>query len=105
MPDAPTARGGVGAATLDRRIYFIGGEQPSGTFREVEIFDLGTRAWTRGPDLPTPRHGLGVVIVPATKGLDAARNLITTPARLLVLAGGPTPGASQTPVCEAMDLP
>ncbi len=104
MPDAPTARGGVGAAAYDRRVYLIGGEQPSGTHREVEIFDMRTNAWTRGPDLPTARHGLGVVAVQATKELDAQRNLITTPARLLVLSGGPTPGGSQTAICEAIDL-
>lgn len=104
MPDALTARGGVGAAAYDRRLYFIGGEQPSGTHREVEIFDMRTNAWTRGPDLPTARHGLGVVVVQGTKEIDAQRNLITTPARLLVLSGGPTPGGSQTAICEAIDL-
>lgn len=106
MPDAPTARGGVGAAVWDRRVYFVGGEQPSGTFREVEIFDLRTGAWTRGPDLPTARHGLGVVVIPPTKALDPGRTTTTTTsARLLVLTGGPTPGGSQTAVCEALDLP
>lgn len=104
MPDAPTARGGIGAAAYDRRVYVAGGEQPTGTYREIDIFDARTNAWTRGPDLPTPRHGIGVVVVQPTKGLDAARNLITTPARLLVLTGGPTPGGSQIAVCEALDL-
>lgn len=105
MPDAPTARGGVAAAVSDSRVYFVGGEQPSGTFREVEIFDLRTNAWTRGPDLPTARHGLGAVVVQGTKFLDASRNVVFTPRRLLVLTGGPTPGGSQTAVCEALDLP
>jgi hypothetical protein len=103
-PDAPTARGGVGAGEYDRRLYFVGGEQPSGTYREVEIFDLRTNAWTRGPDLPTPRHGVGVVVAQPTKALDAARNLITTPARLFVLAGGPAPGGTRTAICEVIDL-
>lgn len=104
LPDAPTARGGIGAAQYDRRVYVAGGEQPSGTYREIDIFDARTSSWTRGPDLPTPRHGLGVVVVQPTKTLDAAGSLVTTPARLLVLSGGPTPGGSQTNVCEAMDL-
>jgi len=104
MPDAPTARGGIGAAEYDRRVYVTGGEQPSGTFHEVEVFDLRTNSWTRGPDLPTPRHGLGVIVVQPTKALDAAGALVFTPARLLVIAGGPTPGGSQTAVCEALDL-
>lgn len=104
LPDAPTARGGVGAAVHDRRVYFVGGEQPRGTFREVEIFDARTGSWSRGPDLPTARHGLAVVASPGTKTIDASRNLVTTPPRLLVLTGGPTPGGSQTAVCEALDL-
>ncbi|HEV8535914.1 MAG TPA: kelch repeat-containing protein [Candidatus Limnocylindria bacterium] len=89
MPDAPTARGGVGAAAIDQRLFFVGGEQPQGTFREVEIFDGATGTWSRGPDLPTARHGLGVVSVGVT---------------LYVMSGGPTPGGSQTPVCEAVDV-
>ena len=103
MPDAPTARGGVGAAAYGSVVYFIGGEQPSGTHREVEIFDTRAKAWTRGPDLPTARHGLGVVVVQGTREIVAG-SVVTTPARLLVLTGGPTPGGSQTAVCEALDL-
>ncbi len=104
LPDAPTARGGVGAAEYDRRVYFIGGEQPSGTFREVEIFDARTNSWTRGPDLLIARHGHGVVVSPGTKAIVAG-SAVLTPARLLVLSGGPTPGGSQTAICEALDLP
>lgn len=105
LPDAPTPRGGIGAAEYDQRIYVTGGEQPSGTFRQLDIFDIRTNAWTRGPDLPTARHGLGVVVVQPTKTLDAGGKLVFTPARLVALAGGPTPGGSQTPICEALDLP
>jgi non-specific serine/threonine protein kinase len=90
LPDAPTARGGVGAAVVGRRLFFIGGERPSGTFKEVEIYDAATRTWSRGPDLPTPRHGIGVAAVGST---------------VYVLSGGPTPGGSQTPVCEALTVP
>lgn len=89
MPDAPTARGGLGVATIGDRLFVVGGEQPLGTFREVEIFDSSTAGWTRGPDLPTARHGLGVVAVGST---------------LYVMSGGPTPGGSQTAVCEALDV-
>lgn len=89
LPDAPAARGGIGAATIGSRTFVAGGEQPIGTFKEVDIFDSATGKWTRGPDLPTPRHGLGVVAVGDT---------------LFVMSGGPTPGGSQTAVCEALDL-
>lgn len=88
-PDAPTARGGVGAAAVGNRLLFVGGERPDGTYREVEIFDAESGRWTRGPDLPTPRHGIGVVAVGRT---------------VYVMSGGPTPGGSQTPISEALDL-
>lgn len=88
-PDAPTARGGVGAAAVGNRLVFVGGEQPSGTYKEVEIFDGETGRWSRLPDLPNPRHGIGVVAVGRT---------------VYVMTGGPTPGGSQTPVSEAIDL-
>ena len=103
MPDAPTARGGIGAGAYGVQIYVVGGEQPSGTYREVEIFDQRANAWTRGPDLPTPRHGVGVVVVDPTKALVGG-DLVFTPARLLVLGGGPVPGGSQVAICEALDL-
>lgn len=89
MHDAPTARGGVGAAAVGDRLVFVGGEQPNGTYREVELYDAATGAWSRLPDLPTPRHGIGVVAVGRT---------------VYVMTGGPTPGGSQTPVSEALDL-
>lgn len=89
MPDAPTARGGLGAAAIGNRLFVVGGEQPLGTFKEVDIYDSFTSRWTRGPDLPTARHGLGVVAVGST---------------LYVMSGGPTPGGSQTAVCEALDV-
>src|SRR6266542_1407042 len=88
-PDAPTARGGVGAAAVGNRLVFVGGERPEGTYREVEIFDAESGRWSRLPDLPTPRHGIGVVAVGRT---------------VYVMSGGPTPGGSQTPVCEALEL-
>jgi hypothetical protein len=89
MPDAPRARGGIGAATIGSRMFVAGGEQPLGTFKEIDIFDAVAGKWTRGPDLPNARHGLGVVALGGT---------------LYVMSGGPTPGASQTAVCEALDI-
>jgi hypothetical protein len=89
MPSAPTARGGIGAASVNGRMFVVGGEQPLGTFKEVEIFDPAAGTWSRAPDLPTARHGLGVVALGGT---------------LFVMSGGPTPGGSQTAVCEALDV-
>jgi hypothetical protein len=96
LPPAPTPRGGVGAAAWGRQLYLIGGEQPSGTFKEVEIYDASTGGWSRGPDLPTPRHGIGVV---ALQGVSDG-----PPWGIYVLTGGPTPGGSQTAICELLTL-
>ena len=89
MPDAPTARGGIGAAAVGDRIFVAGGEEAIGTFKEVDMFDAVAGTWTRGPDLPTSRHGLGIVAVGTT---------------IYAMSGGPTPGVSQTAVCEALDV-
>lgn len=89
LPAAPTARGGVGAAVVERRLFFIGGEQGQGTFKEVEVFDAATRQWSRAPDLPTARHGIGVAAFGGA---------------VYVMSGGPTPGGSQTAVCELLTL-
>jgi N-acetylneuraminic acid mutarotase len=89
LPDAPTPRGGVGATAVERGVVFVGGEQPSSTYREVELFDAATQRWSRLPDLPTPRHGIGVVAVGQT---------------VFVMTGGPTPGGSQIAVCEALTI-
>jgi hypothetical protein len=48
-----------------------------------------TGVWRRLPDLPTPRHGLAVI----SDGIS-----------VYAMTGGPTPGGSQTPVCEALAL-
>ena len=84
-PDMPTARGGLAAAALGARLVVVGGEQPSGTFGQVETYDEPTAKWIGGPSLPTPRHGLGA----ASLG-----------DRVYVVGGGPTPGLSVSPANE-----
>ena len=106
LPDAPFARSRAAAVQYDGLVYVVGGEQSSGTSRELAIFDTSTNSWSRGPDLPTARQGLGVMVIPWTKDLDVTgKNLVFTPARLLAIAGAPAPGGSPSAVCEAMDLP
>jgi hypothetical protein len=52
-------------------------------------YDLRTGRWRRLPDLPTPRHGLGVVAVGR---------------RIYVLAGGPQPGLHVSAANEVLQL-
>ena len=75
-------RGGIGAATVrGGRIVVAGGEESAGTIREVELYNPATRRWRALPDLPTPRHGLGVV----------ARGR-----RVFTIEGGDSPGFAFT---------
>lgn len=75
-PDLTATRGGIAAATVDRRPCVAGGEEPTGTIASIECLDGG--GWRVVATLTEPRHGLGVVA-----GDDG---------RLHVLAGGPQPG-------------
>jgi hypothetical protein len=67
-----------------------GGEETAGTIREVELYDPRSRRWSALPDLPTPRHGLGVV----------ARGR-----RVFTLEGGDQPGYAFTSALEALVVP
>ncbi len=70
-------------------IVSVGGEEPSGTIGEVYAFRVGTRAWQRLDDLPTPRHGLGVA---AVRG------------RVYVIGGGPEPGLTVSAANESLSF-
>ena len=85
----PSRRGGTAAAGLGRWLVSAGGETPTVTIRTVYRYDVRTRRWSRLPNLPTPRHGLGVV---------AFGN------RVYVLAGGTTPGLAVSPANESLAI-
>ncbi len=84
---APTPRGGVAVASFLDHVVLIGGEQRHGTFGEVEAYDPADNKWTTWPSLPTPRHGLGAVVVG-----DA----------LYSVMGGPEAGFSYSAVVEVL---
>jgi N-acetylneuraminic acid mutarotase len=85
----PQARGGTGAAAIGRTIVSVGGEARSGTLRAVYGYDVTRRSWSRLPDLPTPRHGLGVA------ALDGV---------VYVIGGGPQPGLHVTGANESLRI-
>lgn len=87
-PDLTKARGGIAAATVDRRPCVAGGEEPTGTIATVECLDGGR--WRLAATMSEPRHGLGVVA-----GDDG---------RLHVLAGGPQPGLFVSTAHEVLAL-
>ncbi len=51
----PAPRQEVASALLDGRIYILGG-LGSGGGRRVEVYDIASDAWSRGPDLPRGHH-------------------------------------------------
>lgn len=58
----PTPRTEFGVATVNNKIYAIGGYSGS-VLRTVEEYDPTTDSWTRKADMPTPRRQLIVVSV------------------------------------------
>ena len=82
-------RGGIAAATVGRRVVVFGGEEASGTIKEVELYDPQLGRWTGLPDMRTPRHGLG--------GVAFGR-------RVYAVEGGPMPGFHFSNAIEALDI-
>ena len=89
LPKVPETRGGTDSASVGPLLVSAGSESPAGTSAAVYAFDLRTGRWRRLPDLPTARHGLGVL------GLGG---------RVYVIGGGPTPGLSVSGVNEYLQL-
>jgi N-acetylneuraminic acid mutarotase len=86
-------RSGMKAATLHGRIVIAGGEElveGGVTIPQTEIYDPDEDRWAALPDMPTPRHGAG---------------LVTQGRTLYVFAGGPEPALSFTDVFEALEIP
>jgi N-acetylneuraminic acid mutarotase len=89
MRPVPSRRGGTASSGLGRWLVSAGGETPTVTIRTVYRYDVRKRRWSRLPNLPTPRHGLGVV---------AFGN------RVYVLAGGTTPGLAVSSANESLTI-
>lgn len=74
----PTPRTEFGVATVNNKIYAIGGYSGS-VLRTVEEYDPSTDTWTLKADMPTPRRQLIVVAVNnkiyAIGGVDFTSNL------------------------------
>jgi len=59
----PFQRRALNAATLDGKVYIVGGLGADSTERTVDILDLKTRAWSQGPALPgVPRNGFSPAV-------------------------------------------
>lgn len=86
---APTPRTEVAAATVDDRIYVIGGyREGNAASGRVEIYDAKQGTWSAGPDYPIPIHHTAAV------ALDTA---------VYVLGGYTTNSFVPTPIAMRLD--
>ena len=60
--DMPRARGAMGVAALDGKIYAAGGA-PNARRNDFAVYDPSTDTWTILPNMPTPRDHLAAVSV------------------------------------------
>ena len=62
MTPMPTARGGLGVATVNGKIYAIGGLSGGSPFNVNEMYDPGTNEWTTETPMPTARSGCAIAV-------------------------------------------
>jgi N-acetylneuraminic acid mutarotase len=64
MAPMPTGRYGLATATVDGKIYAIGGTRGGGALATVEVYDPVTNSWSTTPaPMPTARYGLATATV------------------------------------------
>ena len=83
----PVARSGFQAVAVGRSIVTVGGEGPAGTIGEVDRLNIAAGRWSRLPDLPIARHGLG---------------LISDGPLVYAIDGGPQPGLTTSDAVERL---
>jgi N-acetylneuraminic acid mutarotase len=89
LAPVPETCGGTDAASVGSVIVSAGSESSAGTSAAVYGYDAFAKRWSRLPDLPTARHGLGVVALAG---------------RVYAIGGGPTPGLSVSGANEFLQL-
>src|SRR5690606_27922672 len=83
MPKGSGA-GGNAAGVLANKLYLFGGEYFDNGGRvhpEAWQYDPATDAWTSRPPMPTPRHGLGAIVIDRS---------------IYLVGGAKKPGGSET---------
>jgi DNA-binding CsgD family transcriptional regulator len=79
------ARGRLAAAQVRSQIVAIGGESSGGITGQVDLWDIGTQAWSTGANKPTPVANIGAVVISDT----------------IIVPGGYTAAGTPTAVVEA----
>ena len=67
LADMPTARGALAVGIIDGKLYAAGGMtggRPLGhAVKTLEVYDIATDRWSRGPDMPTAREHIGGTVL------------------------------------------
>ena len=58
-----TARSGAGAASIDGRIYVVGGQDRAVHYSSMECYDPRENTWTMCPSMKHPRSGVATVVL------------------------------------------
>jgi N-acetylneuraminic acid mutarotase len=78
--DVPFERRALAIAVAGERLVIIGGMDADGQHsRRVDIYDVGTRTWTRGPDFPASGFGVSAIGVGTTayaSGMDGTVQML-----------------------------
>ena len=61
LADLPTARGAMGVAAIDDRLYAAGGQSGSATFSDFAVYLVDENRWEPLPAMPTARNHLAGV--------------------------------------------
>ena len=62
----PQGQGGLAAAVSGGKVYAFGGEwfdNGGGVYPNCWVYDPQADSWSAGPDMLSPRHGLGGVAI------------------------------------------
>jgi N-acetylneuraminic acid mutarotase len=57
VPPLPTAREAPTAASINGKLYVVGGQNQVASLNVLEVFDPATNSWTTKASMPTPRSG------------------------------------------------
>ncbi len=60
------ARVGAAVVGLGDEVFVLGGVINGAATARVDIYDTTSETWSRGPDLPAPRRGMGAVVMDNT---------------------------------------
>src|SRR5437867_492874 len=93
----PGPRSQAAAVARGTQVYVVGGYDGQRLVAPTYAYEANADRWRQVAPIPTPRDHLAAAMI--TGRIRAVGRTV------YVMSGGPTPGGSQTPISEALDLP